>query len=390
MCPTNAAAPATRCDGPAERAGRPLKVLYCIDTMARGGTEKQLAAVIQHLDPKAVQPHLCTLRPSETDVRELGCEAIELPFTSFGSPTTIGHVRWLRRFIREQGIDLVHAFFQDSTVMAYLATAGTNVVRVGSFRDMGFWRTPGKVLQLRLVYPRYHGFIANSHMVARHVHEQDHVPLEKIHVIYNGVRVPESARRRDSPLHPTVGIVANLNRPVKRVDLFLRVARLVADAIPDARFVIVGDGHLRPALVELCSALELTDVVSFRGSVADPSVEIGQFSVGVLTSDSEGLSNAILEYMAAGVPTVARRTGGNAEAVRHEETGLLVDEDTPHGVANAIVRLLMNQELRLNFGARASAIAHDEFSFDACTARHGDYYHSAVEEQCRRLRSSRE
>jgi L-malate glycosyltransferase len=349
---------------------RPLNVLYCIDAMARGGTEKQLAALIQHIDPSIVQPHLCTLRPSETDLNELGCEVLKLSFTSFGSPSILGCVRQLRRFIRKREIDLVHSFFQDSTVMAYLATAGTNVVRVGSFRDMGFWRTPGKVRQLRLVYPRYHGFIANSDMVARHVHEEDHVPLEKIRVIYNGVRIPDSADRPDPSLPLTVGIVANLNRPIKRVDLFLRAARLVADALPQARFVIVGDGHLRPALTELCAALNLTAVVSFRGSVPDSSLEIAHFDVGVLTSDSEGLSNSILEYMAAGVPTVARRVGGNPELVADGESGLLVGEDGALGLATAVLSLLRDPSLRAKIGRQARARAQARFSVEACAQQH--------------------
>jgi glycosyltransferase involved in cell wall biosynthesis len=356
----------------------PLKVLYCIDAMGPGGTEKQLAALIQHLDPRVVRPFLCTLRPSLTHLGALGCEVLELPFASFGSPSVVGCVGRMRRFMRERSIDLVHAFFQDATILAYLATLGTHVVRIVSFRDMGFWRTPWKIRQLRYVYPRYHGFVANSRAVAQYVNELDGIPLEKITVIYNGVHVPAERLDGRRGENPVVGIVSNLNREVKRVDLFLQAARLIADAFPQIRFVIVGDGHLRPALSDLCSALGLTDLVSFRGRVADPSGEIARFDIGVLTSDSEGLPNSILEYMAAGIPTVARRVGGNPEVTADGETGLLVDGDDAPAIAHAVLRLLSDPELRERMGRRARAVAVSGFSLGAYAQQHEACYTRVV------------
>ena len=362
MCPTERVSP------------RPLRVLYVIDALGPGGTEKQLANLVRNLDRGAVVPHLCTLRPSESDLRAIGCEVVELPFRSFASPGAATCLRRLRRFIRDRRIDLVQAFFQDPTILAWAATIGSRTVRVGSFRDMGFWRTRWKAAQLRHVYPRYHGFVANSRAVAQRFHELERIPLGKITVVYNGVEVPGDTvapRRGD---HPVVGIVANLNRPVKRVDLFLRAAALVATERPDARFVIVGDGHLRPALERLCSDLGLMDSVTFHGRVPDPSAELRRFDIGVLTSDSEGLSNAILEYLAHGIPVVARRVGGNAEVVTEGETGLLIDGDEPAAVASAVTSLLRAPDVRSRMGDRGRAVARDRFSFEACARAHEACY----------------
>jgi hypothetical protein len=89
MCPTDGAASSEpRWDRLADPAFPSLKVVYCIDAIALGAIEKQLAALIRHLDPKMVRPHLCTLRPSSMDLGKLRCEVLGLPFTSFGSPTT--------------------------------------------------------------------------------------------------------------------------------------------------------------------------------------------------------------------------------------------------------------------------------------------------------------
>lgn len=357
---------------------KPLRVLYCIDAMDRGGTELQLAALIEHLDRRRVAPVLCTLRGAAADVPQPSCPSFEARFTSFASPGLWSCVQRLRRFVDEQRIDVVHAFFQDPVILGFLASAGRPATaRVASLRDMGFWRTPGKLLRLRLVYPRYHGFIANSRSVAERFHELAHISLEKIAVISNGVR-PCAARSRTPGADAVVGIVANLNREVKRVDLFLRAARLVADSLPGTRFVIVGGGRLERSLRELCSTLRLDAAVSFRGEVPDPETEVRSFDLGVLTSDSEGLSNSILEYMAAGIPTVARRVGGNDELVAHGETGLLVDGESPREIARAILLLLNDPQARACMGERARTVARTQFGLDACARKHEAYYADLV------------
>ncbi len=351
----------------------PLRVLYCIEAMVHGGTEKQLAALIRTVDRRRVEPSLCVLKPSSMDLRSLDCAVLELGFRTFGSPAAVGCLRRLRRFILDQQVDLVQTFFQDPTLLGWLASVRTPVrARIASFRDMGFWRTPAKVAQLRLAYPNFDGFIANSPAVARRMHDLDRIPLGKIEVIQNGVDMV--AARVVPNAVPVVGIVANLDRPVKRVDLFLEAARVVRDAVGDVEFVVMGDGQLRPALVAQAERLGLTGQVRFLGSVTNVAEEIRRFDVGVISSDSEGLSNAILEYMAAGVPTVARAVGGNADAVIDGKTGHLVDSDRAEPVARAILALLGDEHARRRMGDCARGVAERSFSMDACVGRHLDYY----------------
>ena len=357
------------------RAASPIRVLYCIEAMVHGGTEKQLAALLQGLDRRRIAPALCTLKPSSMDLAPLECPTIELGFRTFRSPVAFDCVRRLRRFIIEQRIDVVQTYFQDPTLIAWLASMGTPVrARIATFRDLGFWRTRAKTTQLRLAYPSFDGFLVNSSAVARHVHEADGIPLERIEVIPNGVVMPDRRAADDGDAVLVVGVVANLDRPVKRVDLFLEAARQVLNAVPRARFVVVGDGHLRPALIEQAQRLEIGAATSFVGSVTNVRAEIERFSVGVIPSDSEGLSNAILEYMAAGIPTVARAVGGNAEVVADGETGRLVAGSDPGALAAAIVALLEDQGARRRMGACARATAERRFSMDACVRRHEAYY----------------
>lgn len=352
----------------------PIRVLYCIEALLPGGTEKQLASLIKGIDRRRFQPSLCTLKPSKSDLSVLECPTIELGFRSFFSPRALGCIHRLRRFIAEQQIDVVQTFFQDPTLVAWLASLRTRAgARIATFRDLGFWRTPAKVAQLRLAYPCFQGFIANSRAVAQVVHEQDRIALERIQIIPNGVVIPPRRDRAATRERPVVGLVANLDRPVKRVDLFLQVAQRIHREIQDVQFVIVGDGHLRPGLTADAGRMGLDGAVRFVGAVEDATDYISRFDVGMICSDSEGLSNAILEYMAAGIPTVARDVGGNAEAVVSGKTGILVPSDQPQAIAEAVLRLLRNDTERLRMGDRAREAA-EGFSMTESIRRHQEYY----------------
>lgn len=350
----------------------PVRILYCIDSMAPGGTEKQLAALIQGLDRTRFEPLICTLKPSKIALAELKCQALELSLESFAAPSLFRCLRNLRRFIREQKVDIVQTFFRDSTLVGLCATLGTPVrARIASFRDLGFWHSPREAWPLRLAYRHFDGFTANARAVAARAHTVDGIPLGKIEVIYNGVRIPlPSASLIGDP--PVVGIVANLNRPVKRVDLFLEAANLIRREVPSARFVIVGDGPLRAALSSQAERLNLS--VRFVGEVPDAAIHVSSFDVGVVSSDSEGLSNSILEYMAAQVPTVARRVGGNSEVVTDGVTGLLVDGDRAADLARAVVRLLQDPTTRRRMGRAAREAAIARYSMESYVRNYQEYY----------------
>jgi glycosyltransferase involved in cell wall biosynthesis len=350
------------------------RILYCINTMWPGGTENQLANLIKRLDRDRFEPAICVLRPGTIDLSGLDCPSIILSFTALRSVHGAGCVLRLRRFITRHRFDVMHSFFADPSLLGYLASVGTSVrVRVGSIRDLGFWRTPGQRAMFRCLYPFFDGFISNSRIGALTAHKDDGIPLEKIRVIPNGIEVPvdSSEGSKDGPL---VGVVANMSQRVKRIDLFLEAAALVRRQRPDARFAIVGNGPLRPGLEKHAADLGLAEHVHFVGPVADAQPWVKSFDVGVSCSDSEGLSNAIIEFMAWGVPAVARRVGGNPELLTNEETGLLVDSDQPGPIATAILRLLSDADLRRRMGARARDVVAARHNWETCVHQHEQYY----------------
>lgn len=359
----------------------PVNVLYIIDSLTHGGTEKQLVQLMGHLDPEKVRPHLCTLKTSEGLYDELDMPKVCLDYVSFVHPAIIKNVAGLVSFVRRHKIDIVQTFFQDPFLMGAMIKPFTGVKLVGSFRDLGFWRSPAETRKMRLAYPFFSGFIANSEAVKEHFALKDGIRAGKIEVIYNGIDLEainpgKTEETLQSP--PVVGIVANLNRPVKRVQDFIRAAGIVHKKNPDVRFVVVGDGYLRGELEELGNTLGLEDVLSFTGRLANPLKVVPDFHVGVITSESEGFCNAILEYMACGVPVVATDSGGNRELVEEGENGFLVPVGSPERLGERIMQLLRDDRFRTEMGRCNQKKVAQKFSMGSMAERNQNYYRAIL------------
>ncbi|MBE0598252.1 MAG: glycosyltransferase, partial [Desulfuromonadales bacterium] len=280
----------------------------------------------------------------------------------------------LARYVERERIELVQAVFPDAVLLAALLRGVTPVRLIGSFRDLGFWRDRASNLKMRLSVPLFSGFIANSRAVREHHARLERIAPERIEVIYNGLdfsRIPPSVERGGAPI---VGIVGNYNRPVKRLDDFVEAARLLLDRRPEVRFQVVGDGGLMPELKRRAQCLGLGDAIEFTGRVDNPLDFVRRFSVGVITSESEGLCNAILEYLACAVPVVATATGGNDELVTEGTTGHLVPVGDVQALAGRIGDLLAEPAHRLQMANRGQAEVVERFGLDRMVRQHHDYY----------------
>ncbi|MEA3308129.1 MAG: glycosyltransferase, partial [Chloroflexota bacterium] len=204
-----------------------------------------------------------------------------------------------------------------------------------------------------------------SQLVADFAVEEVGIPRHKIVVIPNGIDAqafehlpakPQARARLGLPLNSTlVGTVARLN-PVKRLDVLLQATALMNDV----HVVIVGAGPEWERLKTLRKQLGLADRVHLAGQQSNVPEWLAALDLFALTSDWEGMSNALLEAMAAGLPVVATAVGGTPEVVVDGETGFLVPPRDPNALAQAIIRLLRDPDLRHQMGeaGRARVAAH--------------------------------
>ena len=151
---------------------------------------------------------------------------------------------------------------------------------------------------------------------------------------------------------PLVTVLSRL-RQLKGIEYFLEAAAIVAPRFPRARFLIVGDGPYRRKLEQFAARLGLGHRLTFMGFRLDIPSLLSEITISVLPSLSEGLPNALLESMAAGVPVVATRVGGTPELIEDGISGLLVPPRDPRALAGAVALLLANPELAENMGAAA-------------------------------------
>ena len=213
---------------------------------------------------------------------------------------------------------------------------------------------------------------------------------ERICVIRNGIdlssyqqnRPAEDVRRELGipDAAPIAVLIARLN-PSKGIDDFIRAAALVAPRHPDARFLVVGadlrnrdgvsveDTTYRDSLQQLAGSLGVGKQVIFTGHRTDTPDLLAAAAISVLPSHSEGLSNTLLESMAAGVPMVATDVGGNPELVQEGINGRLVPVKSPERLAEAMADLLANRSERETLGARARTMAWQDYSMAGMVAR---------------------
>ena len=176
---------------------------------------------------------------------------------------------------------------------------------------------------------------------------------------------------------PLIGTVGRLTRQ-KGIDTFLATAARISEELPNARFVIAGDGELRDELQRMVRELGLEQRVSFLGYRQDMLNVIGGLDIMLYLSRWEPFANTLLEAMAVGTPVVATDVGGNAEAIVEGESGRLVPSESADAAANAAIDLIRNEDVRTKLQENGPRRAAD-FSIDNMIKGHESVYQRVVE-----------
>ena len=199
---------------------------------------------------------------------------------------------------------------------------------------------------------RHADYIVSNAQASVSVLEREHIQLPGYRVIRNIVSPGKAARPDNAIEIPRVVILGSL-LAVKNVDLLLRAMAALKCQRVLCKLTVAGDGPEGPRLRALAASLGLTDAVDFRGHVENVADLLASVHIAVHASRSEGLSNAVLEAMGAGLPVVATAVGGTPEVVAHEGTGLLIPPNDVHSMTEALRRLVLEPELRGRLGLAA-------------------------------------
>jgi glycosyltransferase involved in cell wall biosynthesis len=356
---------------------RPVRVNFFIDRLSRAGTEMQLLALIRSLDRSAVEPSLTLLDGNSDESRHLeptDCPVLRLGITSLKRPHEVARASAkLLRFWRKQQVDIVQTYFLDSTYFGVPLARLAGVRRVIRVRNnVGHWLTP-KHRGLGRVMGRIADVtLTNCEPGILSLRQAERGNRNKLKVMENGVdldqfaNIPPPARRNGIV---TVGAIANL-RAVKGVDVLIRAAA----RLPSVRFLVAGEGEQRNQLQSMIETLGLTSRFTLLGQVHDLPDFLAGIDIAVVPSRAEGMSNALLEFMAAGRPVVATRVGANAQVLADGRHGLLVPPEDDESLANAIHRLVQDESLAMRLAHSAKRHIESHYSRTAMRLRFEQFY----------------
>jgi glycosyltransferase involved in cell wall biosynthesis len=342
-----------------------------------GGVAEHVMRLALGMRKRGWQPWLVGPESAATypTLAEAGVPIMKLPFEP-GYRRALQDAYALRavvRLLRRHRFDLVNTHSPRAGVLGRIAalTAGVPAVLTAH----GFPFNPairtgiGRALSLRVerfLAPRTSAYICVSDAVRQLALQQRVASPDSLHVVHNGAAGCDERLERDSELErfsregPLAGSITVL-RPGKGADVFLEAAAHVLDRMPEARLALVGKGILRGGLERRARAIGLDDRLRFFDYRGPTARQCRSLDLLVLASPWEALPLGLLEALACGVPQVATNVGGNPEVVIDGETGLLFPPNDPTALAERIVHLLRESDLRARMA-------------DASRARHRDFF----------------
>ena len=340
--------------------GPPRRVLLVIDSLDGGGAERYVVDLAIALRSRGWDVEVaCSaagvlagqLRASDVPVNVLAGSLVKRRLS-------LRYVRALRRLLAQGRYDVVHAHLYASGAAA-AAAVPRHTPLVLTEHTEGRWRSWRARAVSRWSYRRASRIVAVSTAIRNVLADVYHVPPARIEVLpaVPALPVRPRATQPSGGQSAVVGFAGRLIRE-KGVDVFLRAASLVAGVVPEARFVVIGDGRLRGELEALAGDLGLLEEkVRFLGFRDDAADLIAALDILAVPSRSAGTPLVVGEAMIAGVPVVVSRVGGLPDQVTHRRSGLVVDPEDPEGLAAALVSLLLAPDEARQLGEAGRAYA---------------------------------
>ena len=366
-------------------------MLFLITSMPVGGAEVLLMNLVRRMDRERFQPEICCLK-EPGPLGTLLAEEIPVHSQLLTSKYDVRVLGRLKRLIQQRKIDAVITVGAgDKMFWGRLAAWRAGVPVVFSALHSTGW--PDGIDRLnRWITPLTDRFIAVARRHGRYLVEMEGLPTSKVVVIPNGVDterfhpspVAREAVRRDLRLHadvPVFGIVAALRREKNHL-LFLRAAAMIHQALPDARFLIVGDGPQRKPLELAVASAGLRDSVLMLGTRDNIPDLLSAMDVFVLTSRIEANPVSILEAMATGLPVVASRVGSIPETVEEGTTGYLVDFADAADFARKCVHLAVHPEIAQALGANGRQAVAGHWSLDCMVNGYEQLIEEVYRQKC--------
>ncbi len=378
---------------PTRRRG--TKVLFLVDTLlGMAGAEGSLLKMVRHLPDLGYECAIGAFDLS-TDpefLKLFPCPIYDLRLRRTYDWNALRVAFRLRALVAREKFDIVHTMFPTSDLWGapIARLAKRKMLLVSSRRDMGIVRGPKHSAAYRFLGRMFDQVQAVSEAVREACIAQDGLRPERVATVHNAVEFDRILKVE--PCRDLAGTY-ELNRdgvtvvtavgkvwPVKGVDVLVRAAEIVCREFPRTNFVVAGlmEGEHSKQVVALAESLGVRRNFKFIGRVLPILSIMKACDIFCLLSRSEGLSNALLEAMACGLPCVATAVGGNPEVVEHERSGFLVANEDAETAAAGILQLLRDPGLRRRMGSNGRQVVENRFTVDVLAGRVASLYDELV------------
>jgi glycosyltransferase involved in cell wall biosynthesis len=369
-----------------EKPAKPIPILMTVRQLHHGGIERDVTKIAIQLDRSRFQPHVGSYQVEGMRFDELkraGVPVLHLPVTSLKSATALRAALRMRRYIREHGIRLVHAYDTSASFAVPIARALRVPAVLSSTLGSRSLLDQRSHRQMRLVDRMVDAIVVNCEAMRQHMRDDEHFPVERIELCYNGVDTAEFCPTPEPKPHPVadasllIGAICVM-RPEKALDVLLEAFFQIRHLKSGTKLLLVGSG---PELLRL--EVKSRDLGLGRDCVFVPATpRVVQFlhaiDIFVLCSRSEAFSNSLLEAMACGCCVVGSRVGGTPELIGNDERGLLFHPGSVEDLANRLATLIQNKQLRREFGKSAAEFAKTKLSIDIAAQRMAEIYDTTL------------
>lgn len=375
-----------------------IKIVFVITGTGVGGAEKVLYHTSRFLDFSRYVPSVCSLKEKGAMARQLEDAGIEVH--SLAMADGDGFAGWLASlqalfrlagYLLQARPTIVHSFLFRANILSRIAACLARVpLVISSVRVMGGEKNCYHTVE-RLTSFMVDHYITVSERVKEHLIRMAGVPAGKITTIYNGVSPDECCPRHPpgseglpyglKAHHRVLLAVGRLHRQ-KGYDVLMRAFAAVQKEYPTLKLLIIGEGEDENHLKNLAKSLDLTEQVIFTGMLKDSGRILRRAEVFILPSLWEGMPNALLEAMAAGIPVVATEVGGVPELVLQGATGILVPPGDADALARAITDLCGDPAKARSMGEAGRKRVEEHFSLAAMLDATERLYRELLTKKC--------
>lgn len=328
----------------------PLRLALIIGQLTVGGAEHQMRELLRGIDRDRFTPFVYCLAASGAGQSTTQIESVPLRI--------IGSSGWMRArrladALRADAVQLVHSWLFIANTYAWAARWGGPraplVTAARNCKSQGWSHHLANVLAFRSSAR----IIVNSRQVEDYIVQRYAAPRKSIDVVYNGVDTqrfrPRDRSKQGAPTVVTAGRLVTQKNPT----LFVEAAARIHADLPEVRFVMLGDGPLRPMVEGHIERLGMSGVIELAGERHDVEKVLAQADLFWLTSSWEGLPNVVLEAMACGLPVIATDVGGTSELFEHGREGFIARPNESEDFVTHGLMLLRDAQARAKMGEAA-------------------------------------